>query len=60
MIVPSGKGYRVKSEGGKNLSKPGLTLRQARARLAQVERFKHMDQEKGHGLRALFRPDSSK
>ena len=41
MIVKSGGGYKVKSEGGKNLSKGGLSLGQAKKRLAQVEYFKH-------------------
>lgn len=40
MIVKSGKGYQVKSEGGKNLSKPGLSKGQAAKRLEQVEWFK--------------------
>jgi hypothetical protein len=31
----------VKSEGGKNLSKPGLSKAAAKKRLAQVEYFKH-------------------
>lgn len=40
MIVPAGKGkYRVKSESGKNLSKP-LKLSAAKKRLAMVEWFK--------------------
>ena len=33
--------YQVKSESGKNLSKPNLTKAQAHKRLAQVEYFKH-------------------
>jgi hypothetical protein len=41
MIVKSGKGYKVKSHSGKNLSKGGLTLATAKKRLAQVEYFKH-------------------
>lgn len=41
MIVKSKKGYQVKSEGGKNLSKPGLSKAAAKKRLAQVEYFKH-------------------
>lgn len=36
-----GGGFQVKSEGGKNLSKPGLSRPQAEKRLAQVEYFKH-------------------
>jgi hypothetical protein len=41
MIVKAGGGYRVKSESGKNLSKPGLSREQAERRLRQVEYFKH-------------------
>lgn len=41
MIVKSGKGYKVKSESGKNLSKGGLSKAAAKKRLAQVEYFKH-------------------
>lgn len=41
MIRKTGQGYRVTSEGGKNLSKPNLTKAQAQKRLAQVEYFKH-------------------
>lgn len=41
MIVKAGKGYQVKSESGKNLSKKGLTRKQAAKRLAIVEYFKH-------------------
>lgn len=44
MIVKSGKGYQVKSESGKNLSKPGLSKEQAQKRLKQVEYFKHRSQ----------------
>ena len=40
MIVKSGNGYKVKSESGKNLSKGGMSLAQAKKRLAQVEYFK--------------------
>jgi hypothetical protein len=41
MIVKTGKGYQVKSESGaKNLSKPNLSKKQARKRIAQVEYFK--------------------
>jgi hypothetical protein len=42
-IKKTSSGYQVKSEGGKNLSKPNLTKPQAEKRLAQVEAFKHMD-----------------
>lgn len=41
MIKKTGKGYQVKSEGGKNLSKPNLTKGEAEKRLRQVEYFKH-------------------
>lgn len=40
MIKKTGKGYQVKSEGGKNLSKPNLTKAQAQKRLSVVEHFK--------------------
>lgn len=42
MIVKTKQGHQVRSEAGKNLSKPNLTKGEAEARLAQVERFKHM------------------
>jgi hypothetical protein len=41
MIVKTPKGYQVKSEKGKNLSKPSLSKQQAEKRLKQVEYFKH-------------------
>jgi len=41
VIVKSGRGYQVKSENGKNLSRPGLSHAAAVRRLAQVEYFKH-------------------
>lgn len=40
MIVKTSKGYVVKSESGKNLSKPYATKQQAQKRLEQVEYFK--------------------
>ncbi len=41
MIKKAGKGYKVTSEDGKkNLSKPGLTKKQAVKRIRQVEYFK--------------------
>ena len=40
MIVKTNKGYVVKSEKGKNLSKPYATRQQAQRRLNQVEYFK--------------------
>lgn len=41
MIKKTKSGYKVTSEGGKNLSKPNLTKGQAVKRLRQVEFFKH-------------------
>jgi len=41
MIKKTAKGYIVKSESGKNLSKPNLTKKAAVKRLRQVEWFKH-------------------
>lgn len=46
MIAQSKSGYQVKSESGKNLSKPGMSLEAAKRRLAQVEYFKHLDKSK--------------
>ena len=40
MIVKTKQGYQVKSESGKNLSKPNLTKEEARKRLLQIEYFK--------------------
>ena len=40
MIKKTTKGYQVKSEKGKHLSKPNLTKAEAHKRLAQVEMFK--------------------
>lgn len=40
-IKKTSKGYQVKSESGKNLSKPNLSKKAAKKRLAQVEYFKH-------------------
>lgn len=36
MIVKTKQGYQVRSESGRNLSKPNLTKQQAQKRLAQV------------------------
>ena len=47
MIVKTSKGYQVKSESGKSLSRPNLTKEQAEKRLKQVEMFKHMTKKKG-------------
>lgn len=41
MIKKTSKGYQVKSEGGKNLSKPSLSKGQAKKRLEQAEYFKN-------------------
>lgn len=41
MIVKTSKGYQVKSEKGKNMSKPDLSRAEAEKRLAQVEYFKN-------------------
>ena len=41
MIIKTNKGYIVKSESGKNLSKPLPTRSQAEHRLKQVEYYKH-------------------
>ena len=41
MIKKTGRGFQVKSEKGKNLSKPNLSKGQAQKRLRQVEYFKH-------------------
>lgn len=46
MIVKTSKGFQVKSEGGKNLSKPTLSKAAAKKRLAQVEYFKHKGKKK--------------
>lgn len=40
MITKTKKGYQVKSESGKNLSKPNLTKEQAQKRIREVEYFK--------------------
>lgn len=41
MIVKTNKGYVVKSESGKNLSKPYHKREDAQKRLKQIEYFKH-------------------
>ncbi len=41
MIRKTPSGYQVKSEKGKNLSKPNLSKAQAEKRLREVEYFKH-------------------
>lgn len=40
MIVKTRQGYQVRSESGRNLSRPNLTKQQAQKRLAQVEYYK--------------------
>lgn len=47
MIRKTSKGYIVKSEGGKNLSKSNLTKKQAVTRLRQVEYYKHHKSKQG-------------
>jgi hypothetical protein len=46
MIDKTKLGFQVKSEGGKNLSKPNLTHAEAVTRLKAVEYFKHHDQKR--------------
>jgi hypothetical protein len=41
VIKKTSQGFQVKSESGKNLSKPNLSKVQAERRLQQVEYFKH-------------------
>lgn len=41
MITKTSKGYVVKSEKGKVLSRPYATKKQAQNRLNQIEFFKH-------------------
>lgn len=41
MIKKTSNGYKVTSEGGKNLSKDNLTKKEAETRLKQVEYFKN-------------------
>lgn len=41
MIRKTAQGYQVRSDAGKNLSKPTLSRAQAVNRLQQVEYFKH-------------------
>lgn len=47
MIRKTSHGYKVTSEGGKNLSKPDLSKAQAEKRLKQVEYFKRRDGSTG-------------
>lgn len=49
VIKKSGKGYKVVSEKGKALSKPGISKAAATKRLRQVEFFKNRG--KGRGRR---------
>jgi hypothetical protein len=46
MIKKTSKGFVVKSDNGKNLSKPLPTKQQAQDRLKQVEMFKHIKKGK--------------
>lgn len=48
MIRKTPSGYVVKSESGKNLSKPNLSKAGAEKRLREIEMFKHM-KPKGKG-----------
>jgi hypothetical protein len=41
MTKKTSKGYQVKSEKGKNLSKPNLTKEEAKKRLEQIHYFKN-------------------
>ena len=41
MVVKTSKGYVVKSEKGKTLSRPYSTKKEAQKRLAQIEYYKH-------------------
>lgn len=41
MIVKTKQGYQVRSESGRNLSKPNLSKQQAQKRLAQVHYYKN-------------------
>lgn len=47
MIRKTARGFKVVSKAGKNLSKPTLSLRQAKERLRQVEYFKHLNPKGG-------------
>lgn len=49
-IARTGKGYQVRSESGRNLSKPNLSKGAAQKRLQQVEYFKHHPKSR-RGLR---------
>ena len=46
MIIKTKNGYQVKSEKGKNMSKPNLTKQEAEKRLKQVEYFKNKEKKK--------------
>lgn len=41
MIVKTSQGFKVVSEKGKNLSKPGLSMKKAKKRLKQIEYWKN-------------------
>ena len=41
MIKQTSQSYKVTSESGKNLSKPNMTLEEAKKRLAEIEYFKN-------------------
>lgn len=46
MIKKTSSGYQVKSESGKNLSKPNLSKAKAEKRLKQIEMFKHLEKKR--------------
>ena len=52
MIVKSGKGYEVRSESGKRMSKRGISKAAAEKRLEQVEYFKRKGAKSGIARRA--------
>ena len=45
MIKQTPQGYKVTSESGKNMSKPNLSLAEAKKRLARIEYFKYQDKK---------------
>lgn len=47
MIVKTSQGHQVRSESGRNLSKPNLSLKAAKRRLAVVEYFKAKGKKTG-------------
>lgn len=55
MIVKTSQGHQVRSESGRNLSKPNLTLKEALERLNEVEMFKHMPEDQRRNPRSKQR-----